>query len=122
VVLEVKEGAEITRLLTQVADAPGNKDARRQVDALMAVLADTLFVLDPRRRKPIDVGSVIVPVFSPMGDVVMTVTAAGFGAAILPDQVVEIGNRMRATADAIALLAYSSPGGAARLSHAVGTH
>jgi DNA-binding IclR family transcriptional regulator len=115
VVEERAERVMLAQVLQQLAEEPGNRKARALVDALLDSLADALLVMDSRRRKSIEIASISVPVFSPTADVVMTITASAFARALSPDRIAELGRRMRASADAVALSAFGSLGSATLL-------
>jgi DNA-binding IclR family transcriptional regulator len=106
---------ELAQVLQQLAEEPGNEAGRARLDALLDDLADALIDPGVSRRKRIDVASINVPVFSPVGDVVMSLSASGFARPLSPDQITEAGHRTRAAASAITLSAFGSLGSMARL-------
>lgn len=115
VVGEREARIELAQVLQQLAEQPGNEAARARVTALLGDLTDALVDPDTSRRKRIEVASVNVPVFSPMGDVVMSLTASGFAGPLSPGQIVQTGDRMRASASAITLSAFGSLGSVVRM-------
>ena len=92
---------QLGQALLRSLDAPQDTALRREVHRLLAQLSDGFAVMHLRSEDVIDVSNVTVPVFSPSGDVVMIVTAAGFAAPMAGGTVRSIAERMRASAETI---------------------
>jgi DNA-binding IclR family transcriptional regulator len=115
VVEEQAAREELGHVLQALAEAPGDEDRRRRMDALLVDLSASLLDLRKERRKKIWVASLSVPVFSPVGDVVMLLTATGFRQALSLDDMADIGQRMTATARSISLDSFGSLGSGDRV-------
>ena len=106
---------ELGHVLRALAEVPGDETNRRRVDALLDDLAASLLDLRAEKRKRIDVASVSVPVYSPLGEVVMLLTATGFRQALKLDEISVLGERMTATARSISLSSFGSLGSTDRV-------
>ncbi len=104
-------GEELARLLQALVDEPVDQDVRRRLDALLDELSDGFVDLD-QSTPGVDVRSVTVPVFSPVGEVVMVLTAGGFAGPLTISELVGVGDRMRANAEVISATAFGSLGSA----------
>lgn len=110
VVAEHPARAELASMLHLHAEEPGNLEARRRVDLLLDDLADSLLDVSLERRKRFELATINVPVFSPAREVVMILTANGFGGSLTLNGVTDIAERMASSARSIALRAFGSLG------------
>ena len=90
------------QVLWTLADDPGNVALQSEKEHLFDELFDAFVLENVDPAQGGDVANVIVPVFSTAGEVIMTVTGDGFADPLDGTRVVEIGARLRASADMVA--------------------
>jgi DNA-binding IclR family transcriptional regulator len=99
---------QLGAVLLRSLDAPQDAGLRQEIDQLLYELADGFAVTHLGSQDVVDVSNVTVPVFSPVGDVVMIITAAGFAAPMAGEAVRSIADRMRASAEIISRRAFGA--------------
>jgi len=99
---------QLDETLSRSLDTPRDAALRAEVRRLLDKLADGFAAMHLRPSEVVDVSNVTVPVFSPAGEVVMIVTAAGFAAPMAGAAVRLIAERMRASADTISQRAFGA--------------
>jgi DNA-binding IclR family transcriptional regulator len=95
----------LARALWSLSDSPLDKGLRLRVDRLLDELSDGFVAMNVTPKEVRDIAIVSVPVFSPMGSVSMVLTAFGFAKLLTGDAVSEVGARLRACAETIAIRA-----------------
>jgi DNA-binding IclR family transcriptional regulator len=99
---------QLGEALSRSLDVPQDAALRAEVRRLLDKLAEGFAVMHLRSTDVVDVSNVTVPVFSPTGDVVMIVTAAGFAAPLAGAAMRRIAGRMRASAGTISQRAFGA--------------
>ncbi len=97
-------------VLKVLTEEPSSQVAKARLGEVLERFSDQFLDLDAPSSVEHDVGVITVPVFSPIGDVVMTITANGFPDPLTVAQIAEIGGRLRGGAGAITISAYGSLG------------
>jgi len=97
-------------LLQELVEEPASQRAKARLAEVVERFSDQFLDLDAASSESHHVGIITVPVFSPIGDVVMSVTANGFRDPLTSGQIMEVGGRLRAGAGAITIGAYGSLG------------
>ncbi|WP_261566568.1 hypothetical protein [Frankia gtarii] len=101
---------QLRRALETLADDPGNAASRAEIERLLDDLADRFVTVNLDLDEVVAVANVTAPVFTPAGEVVMILTANGFVAPLTGAAAVDVGERLRASADMMAARTF---GGAA---------
>jgi DNA-binding IclR family transcriptional regulator len=105
---ESAQREQLGEALSRSLDAPQDAALRAEVRRLLDKLAEGFAVMHLRSNDVVDVSTITVPVFSPVGDVVMIVTAAGFAAPMAGAAVRRIAGCMRASAETISQRAFGA--------------
>jgi DNA-binding IclR family transcriptional regulator len=97
---------ELGRALRALADEPSSPDARRRVDELLEDLSEGFIVTEIEATDIVDVSNMTAPVFSPVGEVVMVLTAGGFARPLTGEEITDAGRLLLASADLISAKAF----------------
>lgn len=95
------EQEELGRTLWALGDDPGNAALRSEVDRVFDDLSDKFVLANTEGGRVEGISSVTVPVFSPAAEVVLIITAVGFGDPLGKDDLDQVGDRLRSSAEAI---------------------
>jgi IclR helix-turn-helix domain len=93
--------------LTALGDEPADDRLRREVDSLIALHTEDFLVLNlDQVDAPSDISHVTVPVFGPEDEAAMILTSGGFAPPLGGAEVEAVADRLKASAEAIALEAF----------------
>jgi DNA-binding IclR family transcriptional regulator len=110
VVEERQARKQLGEMYRRLADEPGDETAKRTIGMLTGEIVDSLLDLRDVDGRNIEVASLSVPVFSPLGEVVMHLSTGGFGTTLTVEEIVAVGERMHAAAESISFSAFGVVG------------
>jgi DNA-binding IclR family transcriptional regulator len=109
--------------LWALADEPRNAALRLEVERLLEELSDGFVAVNLDPAEIVQIANVTAPVFSPSGEVIMILTGIGFASPLNGTAVANVGARLRASAQVIAMRTFGSsalPDGREKGSHRIG--
>jgi DNA-binding IclR family transcriptional regulator len=114
---------ELGQKLRMLDDEPRNNGLRREVASLLRELSEGFVAVNLESANLFNIANVTAPVFSPSGEVIMILTGIGFASPLNGAAVANVGARLRASAQVIAMRTFGSsalPEGHEKGSHRIG--
>lgn len=99
---------QLGQKLRMLDDEPGNTGLRREVVSLLRELSDGFVAVNLDSANLFNIANVTAPVFSPSGEVIMILTGIGFASPLDGAAVANVGTRLRASAQVIAMHTFGS--------------
>jgi DNA-binding IclR family transcriptional regulator len=108
---------KLGKKLRMLDDEPSNIGLRREVVSLLRELSEGFVAVNLDSANLLNIANVTAPVFSPAGEVIMILTGIGFASPLDGAAVANVGTRLKASAQVIAMRTFGSsaqPGGPSR--------
>lgn len=99
---------ELGQRLRMLDDEPSDTGLRREVVSLLRELSEGFVAVNLDSGNLFDIANVTAPVFSPSGEVIMILTGIGFATPLEGAAVAEVGTRLQASAQVIAMRTFGS--------------